>query len=49
MMTICVAEIPKRVPEPVAGYDRAPAPLPRDQRDKSDARRRELLVTDVSL
>ena len=43
-----VVDLPKKVPAPVAGYDRSPAPLPRDQRDKSDARRKELLVTDNS-
>ncbi|XP_067945506.1 sorbin and SH3 domain-containing protein 1-like [Watersipora subatra] len=37
------ADKPKQVPAPVAGYDRSPAPLPRVQRDRSDARRREIL------
>lgn len=32
------------MPEPVAGYDRAPAPLPREQRNHIEARRKELLV-----
>lgn len=38
-------EVPKSIPKPVAGYDRAPAPIPRDQRDRVDAQRREKLVS----
>ena len=41
---IMLAEVPKAVPKPVAGYDRSPAPLPREQRDRVDAKRKELLV-----
>jgi len=35
--------VPKTAPKPVAGYDRSPAPLPREQRDRVDAKRKELL------
>ncbi|KAF6025213.1 CAP [Bugula neritina] len=36
-------EVPRKIPSPVAGYNRDPVPVSRVQKDISDAKRRELL------
>jgi len=42
-------EVPRKIPSPVAGYNRDPVPVSRVQKDISDAKRRELLVKSFSI